>query len=75
MLYFNHSMLKRLIASLLSLTFSFSGLQLSQAQDGFNVNLLPMPGTMVAVSMPFIPFSLKGLVVSQEVLLNMSLQL
>ena len=82
MLYFNHpfqiltklgkSMFKRLIASFVCLTFSFSNFQQSQAQTspatggGFSVNQLPVPGTMVGKSVPFAPLALKGLVVNPQ---------
>ena len=56
-------MFKRLIASLVCLTFSFSNLQYVHAQD-FSVNQLPVPGTMVGESAPFAPLALKGLVVN-----------
>ncbi len=58
-------MFKRVIATLLCVTFSFSNLQLSQAQD-FSVNQLPLPGTMVGESAPFSPLALKGLVVNLQ---------
>jgi len=56
-------MFKRLIASLICLTFSFSNLQYVHAQD-FSINQLPVPGTMVGESVPFSPLALKGLVVN-----------
>jgi hypothetical protein len=55
-------MFKRLIASIVCLTFSFSNLQYVHAQD-FNINQLPVPGTMVGESAPFLPLALKGLVI------------
>ena len=65
-------MFKRLIASFVCLTFSFSNFQQSQAQTspatggGFSVNQLPVPGTMVGKSVPFAPLALKGLVVNPQ---------
>ena len=56
-------MFKRLIASLVCLTFSISNLQYVHAQD-FSINQLPVPGTMVGESAPFAPLALKGLVVN-----------
>ena len=58
-------MFKRLIASLLCLTFSLSNLQYVQAQD-FSVNQLPVPGTMIGESLPFSPLALKGLIVNPK---------
>ena len=63
-------MFKRLIASLVCLTFSFGNLQYVHAQAGpatggdFSVNQLPVPGTMIGESAPFSPLALKGLVVN-----------
>jgi ankyrin repeat protein len=65
-------MFKRLIVSLVCFTFIFSNLQYVHAQAGpatggdFSVNQLPVPGTMVGVSAPFAPLSLKGLVVNPQ---------
>ena len=53
----------RTICSVLIVTFSFSNIQQSQAQD-FNVNQLPVPGIMVGISLPFAPLALKGLIVN-----------
>src|SRR5580698_5589022 len=58
-------MFKRIIATLLCVTFSFSNLQYSQAQN-FSVDQLPVPGTMVGESAPFAPLALKGLVVNPQ---------
>ena len=58
-------MFKRIIATLICVTFSFSNLQYVQAQD-FSVNQLPVPGTMVGESTPFAPLALKGLVVNPQ---------
>ena len=58
-------MFKRLIASLVCLTFSFTNLQYVHAQD-FSINQLPVPGTMVGVSTPFAPLALKGLIVNPQ---------
>ena len=55
-------MFKRIIASLICVTFSFSNFQYIYAQD-FSINQLPVPGTMVGESTPFAPLALKGLVV------------
>jgi hypothetical protein len=63
-------MFKRLIASFICLTFSFSNLQQSYVQANpatggdFSINQLPVPGTMVGKSAPFVPLALKGLVVN-----------
>jgi hypothetical protein len=65
-------MFKRLIASLICVTFSFTNLQYVQAQaspatgGGFSINQLPVPGTMVGVSTPFAPLALKGLIVNPQ---------
>ncbi len=56
-------MFKRLIATLICVTFSFNNLQYVHAQ-GFSVNQLPVPGTMIGESAPFAPLALKGLVVN-----------
>ncbi len=58
-------MFKRLIASLVCFTFSFSNFQYAHAQD-FSINQLPVPGTMVGVSAPFAPLALKGLIVNPQ---------
>ena len=58
-------MLKRFIALLVCLTFSFSNLQYVHAQD-FSVNQLPVPGTMIGESAPFAPLALKGLIVNPQ---------
>ncbi|MDE2028701.1 MAG: hypothetical protein KGJ11_09190, partial [Candidatus Omnitrophica bacterium] len=58
-------MIKRLIASVVCLTFIFSNLQYAGAQT-FSVNQLPVPGTMIAPSAPFAPLELKGLVVDPQ---------
>jgi D-3-phosphoglycerate dehydrogenase len=58
-------MFKRLIASLVCFTFILSNLQYVRAQD-FSINQLPVPGTMVGVSTPFEPLSLKGLIVNPQ---------
>ncbi len=58
-------MFKRIIATLICVTFSFTNLQYVQAQD-FSVNQLPVPGTMVGESAPFSPLALKGLVVNLQ---------
>ena len=64
----NHPKLKfftKAICSVLIVTFSMSNIQYVHAQD-FNINQLPMPGTMVGESTPFAPLSLKGLVVNPD---------
>jgi ankyrin repeat protein len=58
-------MFKRLIASLICVTFSFTNLQYVHAQD-FSVNQLPVPGTMIGESTPFAPLALKGLIVNPQ---------
>ena len=58
-------MFKRLIASLVCLTFLGSNLQYVHAQD-FSVNQLPIPGSMIGESAPFAPLALKGLVVNPQ---------
>ncbi len=58
-------MFKRLIASLVCLTFSFSNFQIAGAHD-FSINQLPVPGTMVGESAPFAPLALKGLIVNPQ---------
>src|SRR5208283_1296540 len=58
-------MFRRLIASLICVTFSFSNLQYVHAQD-FSVNQLPVPGTMIGESAPFSPLALKGLIVNLQ---------
>lgn len=58
-------MFKRLISSLICLTFSFSNLQYAHAQE-FSINQLPVPGTMVGESAPFSPLALKGIVVNPQ---------
>ena len=63
-------MFKRLIASLVCLTFSFTNLQYVHAQPApqqagdFSINQLPVPGTMIGQSAPFAPLALKGLIVN-----------
>jgi HAD superfamily hydrolase (TIGR01484 family) len=51
------------VCSILIVTFSLSNIQYVQAQD-FNVNQLPMPGTMVDISSPFAPLALKGMIIN-----------
>ncbi len=58
-------MFKRLIATIICLTFSLSNLQYVNAQD-FSVNQLPVPGTLVGISTPFSPLTLKGLIVNPQ---------
>ncbi|MBF0571305.1 MAG: HEAT repeat domain-containing protein [Candidatus Omnitrophica bacterium] len=58
-------MFKRFIASFVCLTFIFSNFQYAHAQD-FSINQLPVPGTMVGVSAPFAPLTLKGLIVNPQ---------
>jgi dTDP-4-dehydrorhamnose reductase len=65
-------MFKRLIASLVCLTFIFSNFQYAHAQvspatgGDFSINQLPVPGTMVGQSAPFAPITLKGIVVNPQ---------
>jgi len=56
---------KRLIVLLVCLTFGISNLQYVHAED-FSINQLPVPGTMVGVSIPFAPLSLKGLIINPQ---------
>jgi sugar phosphate isomerase/epimerase len=56
---------KRLIASIVSLAFIFSNFQYVHAQD-FSINQLPVPGSMVAPAVDFMPLTLKGLVIHPE---------
>jgi len=58
-------MFKRLIALFVSISFILSYYQPLYAQ-GFSVNELPVPGTMVGESAPFAPLSLKGLVINTQ---------
>ena len=58
-------MVKRFIASVVCLTFICSNLQYLHAQD-FSIDQLPIPGTMVGVSSPFAPLSLKGIIVNPQ---------
>lgn len=58
-------MFRRLIASFLCFTFSFSNFQYVQAQ-GFIINQLPVPGTMVGESASFAPAALKGVIVNPQ---------
>src|SRR5208283_1504959 len=58
-------MFKRLIASLVCLTFSFTNLQYVHAQD-FSVNQLPVPGAMIGESVPFAPLALKGIIINPQ---------
>ena len=56
---------KRLFALAVCITFIFSNLQYTHAQD-FSINQLPVPGTMLGISSPFAPLALKGLVVNPQ---------
>ena len=58
-------MFKRFIASVVCITFIFSNFQQCQAQD-FSIDQLPVPGTLVGESVPFLPLVLKGLVVNPQ---------
>ena len=58
-------MFKRLIASLICLTFSFSNLQYIHAQD-FSINQLPVPGSMISTSAAYVPLMITGLSVHPE---------
>ena len=65
-------MFKRLIASIVCLTFIFSNLQYVHAQPApqqagdFGINQLPVPGPMVGLSEPFTPVLMKGLKIHPE---------
>jgi len=65
-------MFKRIIATLICVTFSLSNLQYAQSQASpaiggdFSVNQLPVPGTMVGISTSFAPLALKGLIVNPQ---------
>ena len=63
-------MFKRFVSSLVCITFVFSTLQYVYAQPvissvtgDFSVDQLPVPGSMVGPSVPFVPLALKGLIV------------
>jgi hypothetical protein len=58
-------MIRRLVTTFICAAFFLGNLQLLQAQD-FTVNQLPLPGTMVGESAPFVPLALKGLVVNPQ---------
>ena len=58
-------MFKRLFSTVVCIAFFVNSLQYASAQD-FSVNQLPVPGSMVNVSKPFIPLSLKGLIVNPQ---------
>ncbi|MBF0489073.1 MAG: NUDIX hydrolase [Candidatus Omnitrophica bacterium] len=58
-------MFKRFIAVLVCATFILSNFQYVHAQD-FSINQLPVPGTMLGVSTPYVPLTLKGLVVNPK---------
>ncbi len=60
-----NTMFKRLIASLVCLTFSFSNLQYVHAQD-FSIDQLPIPGKMISTTSAFVPLILKGMVIHPE---------
>jgi len=57
--------MKRLIVGIITISFIFGNFQpvWAQSADGFNINQLPAPGTMVAPSQNFVPVLLKGLVI------------
>lgn len=59
------TMFKRLIASFVCITFIFSNLQYAHAQ-GFNINQLPSPGSMIGVTPDYMPLTLKGLIIHPE---------
>jgi hypothetical protein len=65
-------MFKRLIASLVCFTFSFSNLQYVHAQPvpqqagDFSINQLPVPGSMIFTTPAYVPLTLKGLIVHPE---------
>ncbi len=58
-------MFKRLIVIVVIISFILSYYQPVYAQD-FNVNELPVPGTMVGESAPFTPLALKGIVINLQ---------
>jgi len=58
-------MFKRLIASLVCITFIFSNLQYVHAQD-FSINQIPVPGSMINTTPAYLPLTLKGLIVHPE---------
>lgn len=58
-------MFKRLISFLVCFVFSLSDLQYVYALD-FSVNQLPVPGTMVGQSLPFVSSTLKGLIINPQ---------
>ena len=61
-------MFKKLISSILCITFSFSNIQYVHAQTVETPFMasLPEPGTMVGESAPFAPLALKGLIVNPQ---------
>ena len=64
-------MFKRHIALLLCFALVFSNLQYAQAQStpssaDFNINQLPVPGTMISLSPAYVPVIAKGLHVHPE---------
>jgi len=58
-------MFKRFITLCLIISFILGSYQPVYAQD-FNINQLPVPGTMVGESAPFTPLALKGLVINPQ---------
>ena len=64
-------MFKRFISSLVCITFVVSTSQYVYAQPaisslagGFSIDQLPVPGSLVGPSVPFVPLALKGLIVN-----------
>jgi len=57
--------MKRLIAIIVMISFVLSNFQpvWAQSAEGFSINQLPVPGTMVVPSQNFVPVLLKGLVI------------
>jgi len=62
-------MIRRVVSFLVCIAFISGNVPLAHAQVGpaiggeFSINKLPVPGTMVGISRPFVPLSLKGLIV------------
>jgi hypothetical protein len=63
-------MIKRLIALLVCFTFIISNLPYAYAQvgpgEGFNINQLPVPGTLVGTSSAYVPMMVAGLSMHPE---------
>jgi HEAT repeat protein len=65
-------MFKPLIVSVVCLTFTLSNIQYTQAQPAlsvggdFNINQLPVPGSMISTTLAYVPLTLKGLIIHPE---------